>query len=179
MESRRKIFEIIYYFVLSGTLQAIFTPDAAAEYPSYSYFKYWIVHCGLCVVIHHLVAFKIYPTSKGILYSFGWLNLYLLTLIPINLSLSANYFYLISKPETASLLDLFGPWPYYIIVTEFLVMLFFALAYLPIFFNKKILLKTLVYRVDAKFSTPSKSFTILIIFSAIQRCIAEPDVLWC
>ena len=73
---RKKVFEIIYFFVLSGTLQAIFTPDAGAAFPSYSYFKYWIVHCGLVVVvIHHLIAFEMYPSSRGMLYRVGWLNI--------------------------------------------------------------------------------------------------------
>ena len=139
---RKKVFEIIYFFVLSGTLQAIFTPDAGAAFPSYSYFKYWIVHCGLVVVvIHHLIAFQMYPSRRGMLYSFGWLNIYLLCLVPINLLLSANYFYLMSKPITPSILDFFGPWPYYIIVTEVLVMVFFALAYLPIFLVRKLYLR--------------------------------------
>tara|TARA_B110000467_G_scaffold78929_1_gene71327 strand:- start:829 stop:1077 length:249 start_codon:yes stop_codon:yes gene_type:complete len=64
-------FEIVYFFVLSGTLQAIITPDPDGGYPSYGFFKYWIVHCGLIVVtVHHLLSFKLYPRAKGILRTF-------------------------------------------------------------------------------------------------------------
>lgn len=135
-------FEVIYFFVLAGTLQAIITPDPGGGYPSYGFFKYWLIHCGLVVVVvHHLLAFKLYPRAKGILRTFVWMNIYIVCLIPINIGLEANYFYMMNKPVNPSLLDFFGPWPIYILVTECLAMGFFALAYLPIFLTRKYHLK--------------------------------------
>lgn len=131
-------FEVIYFFILSGTLQAIVTPDPSSGFPSYSFFKYWITHCGLVViVVHHHLAFRLYPRPKGILRTFGWLNIYILCLLPFNIWLEGNYFYMMQKPAHPTLLDYFGPWPIYIIVTEALAMLFFALAYIPIIFTRK------------------------------------------
>ena len=70
-QPNRRRFEIVYFFVLSGTLQAIITPDPDGGYPSYGIFKCWIVHCGLVgVAVHHLLAFKLYPRAKGILCTF-------------------------------------------------------------------------------------------------------------
>ena len=69
--------------------------------------------------------------------TFGWLNIYLLALVPINLWLGANYFYMMEKPLNPSILDYFGPWPIYILVCEVLAMAFFALAYVPIVIAKK------------------------------------------
>jgi uncharacterized membrane protein YwaF len=69
--------------------------------------------------------------------TFMWLNLYLLLLIPVNLTLDANYFYLMEKPLNPSILDYFGPWPFYILVCEALAMGFFAIAYVPIYIGKK------------------------------------------
>ena len=69
--------------------------------------------------------------------TFIWLNLYLLLLIPVNLTLDANYFYLMEKPLNPSILDYFGPWPFYILVCELLAMGFFAIAYVPIHVGKK------------------------------------------
>lgn len=141
-QPNRRRFEVIYFFVLSGTLQAIITPDPDGGFPSYGFFKYWLVHCGLVVVVvHHLLAFKLYPHAKGILRTFIWMNIYILCLIPINIGLEANYFYMMNKPVNPSLLDFFGPWPIYILVTECLAMIFFAIAYLPIFLTRKQRLK--------------------------------------
>lgn len=138
-QPNRKRFEIVYFFVLAGTLQAIITPDPDGGFPSYGFFKYWFVHCGLVlVVIHHLLAFDLYPQARGILRNFVWLNIYILCLIPINLWLGSNYLYMMNKSINPSLLDYFGPWAIYILVSECLAMGFFVVAYLPIFWTRKL-----------------------------------------
>ena len=133
-----KYFVVVYFLVMAGTLQAVITPDLYRGFPSYGFFKYWITHVGLVLlVIHYLVCFELYPTAKSILTAFGWLNIYVLVLMPINYLLDANYFYLIAKPINPSVLDYFGPWPIYILVAELLVMGFFAIAMLPVILVKR------------------------------------------
>ena len=135
---KHKYFEPIYFLVMAGTFQAIVTPDLYYDYPAYEFFKYWITHVGLVLLmIHYMVCFALYPTAKGIIKTFGWLNLYVLVLLPINYLLDANYFYLIAKPINPSVLDFFGPWPVYILVAEILVMGFFAIAMIPVFLAKR------------------------------------------
>jgi hypothetical integral membrane protein (TIGR02206 family) len=135
---KHKYFEPIYFLVMAGTFQAIVTPDLYFDYPAYEFFKYWITHVGLVLLmIHYMVCFALYPTAKGILKTFGWLNVYVVALLPINYLLDANYFYLIEKPLNPSVLDFFGPWPVYILVAEILVMGFFAIAMIPVFLAKK------------------------------------------
>ena len=108
------------------------TPDLYVGFPSNEFFKYWIVHGGLVLlVLHHILAFRIYPRFKGVGLTFIWLNIYAALLYPLNLSIGANYFYLINKPGNASILDFFGPWPVYIFVAELVAMAFFAVAWLP------------------------------------------------
>ena len=135
---KHKYFEPIYFLVMAGTFQAIVTPDLYYDYPAYEFFKYWITHVGLVLLmIHYMVCFALYPTAIGIVKTFGWLNLYVLVLLPINYLLDANYFYLIEKPINPSVLDFFGPWPVYILVAEILVMGFFAIAMIPVFLAQK------------------------------------------
>ena len=130
--------EVIYFLVMAGTIQAMLTPDLYVGFPSNEFFKYWIVHGGLVVlVIHNIFAFQMYPRLKGILITFGWLNVYSLALYGLNLLMGANYLYLMHKPGNASILDLLGPWPLYILVGELLAMVFFALFYLPFIFVNK------------------------------------------
>jgi len=134
-----KRMEVVYFAVMSGTFQAIITPDLYVGFPTYGLFKYWISHVGLVIiVIHYLLSFQLRPRAKGIFITFVWLNLYLMIIVPINLLLDANYFYLMEKPINPSILDLFGPWPTYLLVSEVLAMAFFALAYLPIMWANRL-----------------------------------------
>lgn len=134
-----KFFVVVYFLVMAGTLQAVITPDLYRGFPSYGFFKYWITHVGLVLlVIHYVVCFELYPTAKSMLSAFAWLNIYVLALLPINFLLGANYFYLMAKPINPSVLDYFGPWPIYILVAELLVMGFFAIAMLPVILVKRI-----------------------------------------
>mgnify|MGYP001045117143 CR=1 FL=1 len=126
--------EVMYFLVTAGTFQAMLTPDLYVGFPSNEFFKYWIVHGGvILLVVHQIFAFQLYPRFKGVMLTFGWINLYSAVLYPLNIAIGANYFYLISKPGNASILDFFGPWPMYIFAAELVAMVFFAVAYLPFF----------------------------------------------
>ena len=130
--------EVIYFLVMTGTFQAMITPDLYVGFPSNEFFKYWIVHGGLViVVIHNIFSFKMYPRFKGVLITFGWLNLYSALIYGLNIMIDANYFYLISKPGNPSILDYFGPWPFYIFVAELFSMAFFAACYVPVAMIRK------------------------------------------
>jgi Predicted integral membrane protein len=70
------------------------------------------------------------------------LNIFLLLLLGVNLLLDANYFCLCGKPtneigdHVPSLLDYLGPWPWYILVAEFVALAHFIIAYAPFAFIK-------------------------------------------
>ena len=113
--------------------RAVLTPDLEEGFPHFGYFAYWIVHSGLVLyVIYGTACLRLIPDRKGVLRTFGWLNLYAAATIGINLLFDTNYMYMMHKPPTPSLLDLFGPWPWYILVCEGAALLLFYLAYLPV-----------------------------------------------
>ncbi|HQW26692.1 MAG TPA: hypothetical protein PLV75_12055, partial [Saprospiraceae bacterium] len=49
----------------------------------------------------------------------------------INQILSSNYGYTMQKPPGASILDLMGPWPWYILWGEFLMVFLYLLLLAP------------------------------------------------
>ena len=49
----------------------------------------------------------------------------------VNYLLGSNYMYSMHKPETASALDLMGPWPWYLFTAQFVALFLFVLLYLP------------------------------------------------
>ena len=131
------MFEILVFWIIAGTLQGVITPDIAEGFPSFDYFRYWIVHLGLLTVIcYSIFVFKLKPTLKSVFKSFLALQVYVVLMIGINYLLNANYFYLNRKPESASVLDYFGDWPYYIIVCQLIIIPLFLIIYLPFYFRR-------------------------------------------
>ncbi|MCB0638988.1 MAG: TIGR02206 family membrane protein [Lewinella sp.] len=127
-----RMHEILYFWVLGGTLQAIVTPHLFNGFPNFIFLKYWIVHAGLVVyVIYATVVFELRPTLRSLRRSFLALQGYVLFILIVNLLIGANYVYVLSKPPTASALDYLGPWPWYLLVAEGVALLLFGMAYLP------------------------------------------------
>lgn len=125
-------FEVFYFWILGGTLQAIITPDITSGFPSFYYFKYWFLHLGLVYVI--LIATFVLgyrPRFKGIWLAWICLELYFLLMMGVNHLLKSNYLYLNEKPVMPTALDFFGPWPTYVIVVQLVVIPVFILLYLP------------------------------------------------
>src|SRR5690606_2579023 len=132
------MYEILLFWVIAGTLQGVITPDIAEGFPSFDYFRYWVVHLGLLTtVLYATFVFGMRPTLKSVFRSFFALQLYVLMVVAINWFLDANYFYLNEKPKSASLLDYFGEWPMYIIVVQLMLITYFLMVYLPFYFSKR------------------------------------------
>jgi len=134
--TRNKIvYEIILFWILAGTFQAIITPDLNHNFPHYNFLKYWFGHSGLVWLIFYATfVYNYRPTFKSIFKSFGALQIYFVSIIIINYLLGANYAYLNRKPAVSSILDLFGPWPYYVIQEQLIVLPAFCLIYMPFYF---------------------------------------------
>ncbi|NNE28988.1 MAG: TIGR02206 family membrane protein, partial [Saprospiraceae bacterium] len=128
-----RVHEILYFWILAGTFQAIITPHLFNGFPNFIFFKYWIVHAGLVIfAIYSTVVFDLKPTVKSIWRSFFALQFYVLFVLVVNLVIGSNYVYVLGKPPTASALDFLGPWPYYILVVEVLAIILFYILYVPI-----------------------------------------------
>lgn len=131
------MFEILVFWIIAGTLQAVITPDIAAGFPTFDYMRYWVVHLGLLLVISYaIVVYKMIPNFRSVFKSFFALQLYVLAIVFINYLLNANYFYLNQKPQSASLLNYLGEWPVYVIVVQLILVPYFLLIYLPFYVYK-------------------------------------------
>lgn len=124
------MFEVLVFWIIAGTLQGVITPDIAVGFPSFDYFRYWIVHLGLLSIIFYAIfVLEMKPRFKSVFISFLALQLYIIIIVVINFILEANYFYLNEKPKSTSILDYFGVWPYYIVVTQLIVIPLFLIIY--------------------------------------------------
>lgn len=136
------LFEIIYFWILVATVQAIITPDLKNSFPHYHFIKFWVVHCGLVLALFYTIFVLGYrPYLKSIFKSFLALEIFIIIIFGINYLLDSNYMYLNSKPEFPTALDALGDHPWYIIRAHFVVFPVFFLFYLPFaikdFINKR------------------------------------------
>jgi hypothetical integral membrane protein (TIGR02206 family) len=122
---------VFYFWILAGTLQGTITPDLKEGFPDYFYFRYWFLHAGLVMAILYVIlAFRMRITWKHFWYAIGLTQVYLLCVHVINLIIDSNYSYTVAKPP-ASVLDMMGPWPWYLLAGEGLMFALYALLMLP------------------------------------------------
>lgn len=111
--------EIAYYWGFGGTLQAVLTPDLGHGFPSWEFLQFFWSHGGILLGIVFLVARPGFRAEQGaVLRMFAAVNLYALAVGTLDWTFGWNYGYLCGKPGRPSLLDLLGPWPWYLLSLE-------------------------------------------------------------
>ncbi len=127
-------FELTYFWGLTASLLAVLTPglDADEGFPSFFYWHYFFTHAGV-VVAALLLAFGLGLTARpgAVRRMFLYTALWAAVAGAGNAVTGGNYMFLMERPETASLLDYMGPWPWYIVCAALLAVALFALLDLP------------------------------------------------
>jgi hypothetical integral membrane protein (TIGR02206 family) len=150
------LYELIYFWGFGGAIQALLTPDLNWQFPHFGYLQYFISH-GLiiiaCVYMTFVVGYR--PTWKSIIKVIIITNIFLVFIILVNIittknlgvicskggsiwecleeirQSSGNYLFICRKPANPSLLDILGPWPWYILSLEGVGIISFLLYYSP------------------------------------------------
>lgn len=135
--NRRWFYGVLYFWVIVGTFQAILTPDLKERFPHFIFFRYWLVHCGLVsIVLYGIVCLSWKIRAKDIVNAILGANVYMVFSFIVNYFSGGNYFFTMHKPESASLLDHIGPWPWYLLSGQLVMFVLFCLAYVPILIYK-------------------------------------------
>ena len=127
------IFEFAYLLGIAGALQALLTPDAGPYgFPHFRFFQVMISHGSIITAAIYMAAVEGYrPTVGSIKRVLVRGNAYALGVGLVNALIGSNYLYIARKPETASLMDVLPPWPWYLPILELLALLMIGLLYLP------------------------------------------------
>lgn len=128
-----KIYKIAYFWGLGGALQALLTPDLSGyNYPHYVFFKFMILHGLIITSVLYMTFVHSYSlTFMSVLNAFAMTNLFAIIVAPVDMVTGGNYLFLCRKPDAFTLLDCFGPWPWYILPMEIVVFMMFVVLYLP------------------------------------------------
>lgn len=125
--------ELTYFWGLGGTIQALLTPELSNLFPSYFYFQYYINHGGIVLAALYLVAGLGLVPRRGALLRVAAITLaYLVVIAGVDRLTGGDYLYLASPPPTFSLLNMMGPWPWYIGSMILLGFVFLLLLDLPL-----------------------------------------------
>lgn len=138
-----KIYEVLYFWALAGTIQSFITPNIYYAFPHFEFFAFYIQHGGEILTILYLtIVTGLRPTSRSILKSFIVLSIYFVFVYIFNLLTNSNYMFLMADtphPSTVTrMINLFGAPPMHLIGLGIITVLSHLILYSPIALINKI-----------------------------------------
>lgn len=135
---RHWAFVLTYYWGLVLSSQALITPDigtpkeGAPDFPHHLFVTFFTLHVLVVLAAVYLTWGRgMRPRWRdyrfAVIATLGWAAFTL----AFNTITGANYGYLNRKPPTASLLDVLGPWPVYLLTEVTIVLIVWALMTWP------------------------------------------------
>ena len=129
---RPLLVELAYFWGLAGTIQALLTPDLPYHFPNYPYFQYYVAHGGVvAAALVLVVGLKIQPRPWSVVRIAALTIAYTASVGLVDAVTGADYMYLRAKPASATLLDVLGPWPWYLLSATGIGIVFLAVLDAP------------------------------------------------
>ncbi|WP_408899528.1 TIGR02206 family membrane protein [Nocardioides sp. R1-1] len=118
---------LTFFWGLTLTVQGVLTPSLNEDLPHPRYFAFWALHLLIVLAAVYLVAgLRLVPRWRdygaAVLTTLAWAA----ATYAFNLVADTNYGYLMRKPGR-SILDLLGPWPWYVVQEIAIVLAAWAL----------------------------------------------------
>ncbi|MDO7907126.1 TIGR02206 family membrane protein [Paenibacillus sp. JX-17] len=133
----RLLYQIVLFAGFMGALQAVLTPNLSYAFPHYRFLQFFAAHGAIILTPLYMTWVEGFrPTWRSVGIAMVFLNLLALAVGMVDALIGANYMFLMGKPSTPSVLDWFGPYPYYIAAEEVLAFGLFSLMY-GLFFVRK------------------------------------------
>lgn len=108
---------VTYLWGVTLTTQGMLTPDLASDFPEPRYLMFWGMHVLIVWAAFHLVfGLRLWPTWATYRRTVAITAAWAAAVMVYNAIADTNYGYLNGKPDSASALDLLGPWPFYVLV---------------------------------------------------------------
>lgn len=121
-----------YYWGLTLSVQALVQPTLTEPFPDLQFFVFWAKHVlivwgavYLCLSLRHGPDWSAYRWAVA--WTLGWL----VAVMALNELIGSNYGYVNGKPSDATVLDVLGPWPVYVVAEMAIVAGGWALITLP------------------------------------------------
>lgn len=130
----RLLYSFLYFAGIGGASIALLTPNLVYPFPHFRFLLFFIAHGSIILASLYMTWVEEYkPSWRSLFFTMLCLNVVAACVYAANLLLDANYMFLIRKPSTFSVLDYFGPYPYYLLVEEGFAFVIFLLMFLVFF----------------------------------------------
>jgi hypothetical integral membrane protein (TIGR02206 family) len=107
---------LVYFWGLTLTVQGILTPSLQEAFPDPRYFMFWGMHfLTVWAAVYLAFGLKVPLTWTSYRFAVGSTALWVVVVMSFNAVSGTNYGYLNRKPAVGTVLDLFGPWPGYVV----------------------------------------------------------------
>jgi len=128
-----RVFEVQYFWGFAGVIQALLTPDIGRfGFPHFVFIIFFTSHgIILAAVTFMLVAERYRPHWRSIVRATVATLAFLAGVGIVNWLTGGNYMFVGYKPAFPSLIDLLGPWPWYILPMIAIGVVAFVIVYLP------------------------------------------------
>jgi hypothetical integral membrane protein (TIGR02206 family) len=130
---RHWAFALTYYWGLVLSVQALITPALRGpDFPHYRFLAFWSIHLAVVWAAIYLTwGRRMRPQWRSyriaVLVTVPWAAI----TFTFNSIAGTDYGFLNRKPATASLLDVLGPWPLYLLTATTLILMVWALMTWP------------------------------------------------
>ena len=126
-------YALTYYWGLVLSVQALISPVLRGpDFPHYQFLAFYAIHLLVVWAAIYLTWGRgMRPDWRGYRLAVLVTAVWVAITVTFNAIADTNYGFLNAKPGTASLLDLFGPWPVYVFVAATLVFGVWALMTWP------------------------------------------------
>lgn len=129
---RPLLIELTWFWGMAGTLEAVVTPELPDGFPHLRFLRYTVGHLAVVMAAVFLVIGMRHAPRPGALKRVAPLTLlYVAVAGLVDATTGADYMFLRVPPPTASALDLFGPWPWYLVGAAAMAALSFAVLDAP------------------------------------------------
>jgi hypothetical integral membrane protein (TIGR02206 family) len=123
---------LTYYWGLTLSVQALVQPTLTEGFPDPAFFVFWGKHVLIVWgAVYLCLALRLGPDwaayRRAVRWTLGWL----VVVLCLNGVLGANYGYVSAKPSEATVLDVLGAWPGYLVAEAVIVLAGWALITVP------------------------------------------------
>jgi hypothetical integral membrane protein (TIGR02206 family) len=130
---RHWAFALTYYWGLVLSTQALISPALRSpDFPNHEFLAFWAIHLLVVWAAIYLTwGRRLRPQWRSYRIAVVVTVVWAAITFTFNSIAGTNYGFINKKPATATLLDLLGPWPVYVLTAATLILIVWALMTLP------------------------------------------------